>query len=286
MTATTDERHEEHDDAIDWVGDITRYGWLSKGLVFVIIGVLAIRIASTAWPDQRPADQQGALRTLAEQPFGSTLLAATAAGLSVFMLWNVAQALIPGSTDLTFLGICKRVGWFGLGLFYGALALAGFRLAWSDDGADIADQGGSGVASETDATTLTARLLALPGGRWVAIAVALVILIVALYHCWKGVTFRFVDDLDTTDLDRRTERWIGRLGALGFVARGLVLGVVGGLLLEAAIGFDPDEAVGLDGALRQLADVMYGRLLLGVVGIGLIVAGLYDMITFRRQELR
>lgn len=265
---------------------VTRYGWLSKGFVFVIIGVLALRIATQSWPDpRRPADQQGALRTLADQPFGSVLLVATAAGLVVFMLWNITQAVIPGSTDLDLLGIAKRIGWFGLGVFYGALAVAGFRLA-STTGASDETASASTVGGGTEPSTLTARLLAVPGGRWVAVTAAVVIVAIALYHGYKGVTYRFVDDLDTTDLDEDAERWIGRLGAAGFVARGLVLGLIGALLLEAAIEFDPDDAVGLDGALRELATVMYGRIALGLVGVGLIVAGGYDMVTFRRQQLR
>ncbi|NNE12389.1 MAG: DUF1206 domain-containing protein, partial [Ilumatobacter sp.] len=133
---------------------------------------------------------------------------------------------------------------------------------------------------------LTARLLDAPGGQVVAIVIAIVILIVAGYHLRKGVTYGFVDDIETSDLDDETESWIGRLGVGGFVARAFVLAMVAFFLAKAAIEFDPQEAVGLDGALRELAEVMYGRLLIGLVGVGLMIAGLYDMSTFRRQRLR
>ncbi len=279
--------HGDREHVLERVRAFTRYGWLSKGFVFVIIGVLALRIATRSWPDgRRQADQQGALRTLADQPLGSILLAATAVGLIVFMLWNITQAVIPGSTELDAFGVAKRIGWFGLGLFYGALAVAGFRLAWASGSPDENAAGSTVGGSDTEPAALTARLLAQPGGRWVAIVAAIVIVAVALYHGYKGVTYGFVDDIDTSDLDDDTERWIGRLGVAGFLARGLVLGLVGALLLEAAIQFDPDDAVGLDGALRELATVAYGRVLLGIVGFGLIVAGSYDMVTFRRQKLR
>jgi hypothetical protein len=300
---------------IDRLERLTRAGWLSKGFVFVVIGMLAMEIALRDWGgsgSSRSADQTGALRAVAEQPLGGILLAAVALGLVVFGLWNVAQALVPESTDLDPLGLAQRIGWFGLGIFYIALAFAGFRLAAAalegDDGVappatTSAPAGTSGSTAGTSGgsagtgsaaggggtpstTALTARLLDAPGGRWLVAVVAIVVLVVAAYHLRKGITLEFVDDLDTSGLDADQERWLGRLGVGGFTARAIVLAVVAWFLLRAAIDFDPDDAVGLDGALRELASLVYGKLLLVAVGLGLTVAGVYDMITFRLQQLR
>ena len=69
-------------------------------------------------------------------------------------------------------------------------------------------------------------------------------------------------------------------------ARAFVLAVIAFFLTKAAIQFDSDEAVGLDGALREFVTVAYGRVVIVLVGVGMTIAGIYDMVTFRRQRLR
>ncbi len=281
---------DDPDTTISWITRITRFGWLSKGLVFVLIGVIAIRVATTRWqqPDSE-ATQAGALRIVSSQPFGAVVLFAMSVGLVVFTVWNVTQAVIRDSTGIDLLGVIKRIGWFGLGLFYGLIAFVGFRLAVSevDSPSGGTDSGTSTSSSEsTSPPALTARLLDATGGRFVAILIALVVVVVAGYHLHKGLTYGFVDYLDTDDLSAAQKEWLGRLGVGGFVARAFVLAVVAFFLAKAAIEFNAEEAVGLDGALREVASVAYGRVVIVFVGVGMVVAGAYDMATFRRQRLR
>lgn len=275
---------------ISWITRITRLGWLSKGFVFLVMGVIAVRVATTRW-DQPDADatQAGALRVVSAQPLGSVMLIVVSVGLLVFTAWNVTQSVIRGSTDVDFLGVIMRIGWFGLGAFYALIAISGLRLAFSEfDNPESGSQSSSstGRTGDTEPAALTARLLDATGGRLVAVVIAVIVVIVAGYHLHKGLTYGFVDDLDTDDLSDEQEDRLGRLGVTGFVARAFVLAVVAFFLAKAAIEFDPDEAVGLDGALREFASVAYGKVVIVFVGLGLAVAGVYDMVTFRRQQLR
>jgi Domain of Unknown Function (DUF1206) len=52
---------------------LARVGLVAYGLVHLLIGWLALQIAWSA-SDSRSADTSGALRTLADQPFGKVLL--------------------------------------------------------------------------------------------------------------------------------------------------------------------------------------------------------------------
>jgi hypothetical protein len=223
------------------------------------------------------ADQTGALRAVSDTALGGVLLVLLGVGLAVFAVWKVTQAVIPESADADLLGAFRRIGWAGLGAFYGLLGWAALSIATG---------GGRSAGSEESTDALTARLMGAPGGRLLVAGVGVVVLGVAAFHLHKGVTYGFVDDLDTADLSDRAETWIGRFGVAGFVARALVLAVAGWFFLRAAIRFDPDQAVGLDGALRELAALVFGRVLLLMTGGGLLVAGLYDMVTFRRQTMR
>ena len=278
------------EDAVDWIERVTRVGWISKGFVFVMIGVLAFRIALERWESgsarssgagdgSEAASQQGALRSIAEEPLGSVLLVSLAVGLTIFMVWKLVQTFAGRSGDLGPLNIAKRIGWAGLGIFYGALAWMAARLAF--DG----PRSTTSSSDETSPSAVTGQMLGLPGGRFLVGVVGLAVIVIGGYHLRKGVTYEFIDDLETDDLSPAEERWLGRFGVGGFVARGAVLGVCGWFLVRAAVQFDPSDAVGLDGALRRLADLTYGRVLLVGVSIGLTIAGAYDMATFRRQRM-
>ncbi len=108
---------------------------------------------------------------------------------------------------------------------------------------------------------------------------------IGLYHTRKGWERDFLDDVETDDLSADQRRWLGRLGVTGFLARAFVSFVVAGFLAEAAIEFDAQDAVDLDGALREMASVGEGRNVLWLTAAGFVMAGLYDMVTFRRQRL-
>lgn len=280
------------EDAVDWIERITRFGWIGKGFVYLVVGVLAFRIAVQQWEPASTgsgadgagaANQQGALRSIADEPLGTVLLVALAVGLGIFTIWKLVQAFAGRSGDVGPLNLAKRVGWAGLGTFYGTLAWTAARLVFGSSGSGSGS--GSSSGGDTSPQALTARFLDLPGGRLIVAAVGIGVIVIAGYHVRKGVTYDFIDDLDTDDLDDEEERWLGRFGLGGFVARGVVLGLSGWFLIRAAVQFDPSDAVGLDGALRRLADLAYGRVILVAVSLGLVIAGAYDMATFRRQRM-
>ena len=75
------------------------------------------------------------------------------------------------------------------------------------------------------------------------------------------------------------------LGTAGFVARALAVATAGSLFVIAALDRDPQRAAGLDDSLHALAGAPGGRMLLTATGLGLIAAGVYDMVTFRRQRI-
>ena len=68
------------------------------------------------------------------------------------------------------------------------------------------------------------------------------------------------------------------------MARSVVFALIGFGLVKAAIDYDPKEAVGLDGALRKLADSSFGPLLLGIVAAGLIGFALYSIADARYRQ--
>ena len=63
---------------------------LSTAAIYAIIGVLALKLA--IGEGGKLTDQQGALKTVAGQPFGSILLTLLAIGLGGYSLWRLFRA--------------------------------------------------------------------------------------------------------------------------------------------------------------------------------------------------
>lgn len=245
---------------------VLRGGWVAKGILYVVVGVLAVQVAIGGGPDES-ADQEGALRAVRDQPFGVVLLGVLAVGLALYALWRLLDAA-TGTSDST----VDRAGHAISGLVHAGLAVlaVGLLLDGSDDG------GGD------PAPTLTARVLDAPGGRWIVGAVGLALAGVGVRFVAEGVRRTFLDDLDEGSSERR---WLEPLGVVGNVARGVVFLLLGWFVVRAAVQHDADEAKGFDAALQTLAGRPYGPALLLLVALGLIAYGLFAALSARSRRL-
>src|SRR4051794_15180424 len=76
-----------HSRSFEW---FARAGLAARGLIYVIIGVLAIKVA--VGEGGSTESQQGALKEIAQQPFGKWLLILTAVGLAGYAVWRLVRA--------------------------------------------------------------------------------------------------------------------------------------------------------------------------------------------------
>jgi len=248
---------------------LARAGFAARGTVYVIIGILAIKLALGSTGTQ--ADQQGALRAIAEQPFGKVLLILVAIGLGGYALWRLARALLghgPEGSDSGF----DRVAAFASGVVYTGLCAIAVKI--------LLGSGGSGDAHHT-----TAGVFGWPAGTWLVGIAGVVLIGVCLYQGYRGVSKDFLADSKTEQMSARTRRWIKWIGTFGHLARMVVFCLVGVFLINAAIDFNPDKAVGLDGALAKVDHASYGPFLLALVAAGLIAFGTYSLSDARFRRI-
>jgi uncharacterized protein YneF (UPF0154 family) len=126
-------------------------------------------------------------------------------------------------------------------------------------------------------------LMSSPAGVVVLIVVGLAVVAVGVYFVRKGITQKFVDDIS---LPREPVRKVVlALGASGYVAKGIAIGIAGILVVVAAVTHDPSKSTGLDGALTSLAALPFGVIILIVIAIGLIAYGLYCFVRSRFARL-
>lgn len=241
-----------------------RIGLVAYGVVHLLVAWIA---AQVAWSGGGNASSGGALKTLGSQPFGGFLLWTTAAGLVALTLWQLSSAIWGYRSESdTAKRTRKRLAATGRAVVYVLIAVTAIKV--------VTGSGGS-AGSDSKEEGLTAGLLAAPAGRLLVGAVGLAILVVAARQIHRGVTDSFTHDLQPQATSGASKSIILTVGRVGYVAKGVAVGVVGLLFGWAALSYDPDKAGGLDDALKTVRDQPFGSVLLTLVAAGLAAFGVF-----------
>jgi hypothetical protein len=255
---------------------LARLGYAVKGVVYLIIGVLAAQLA--AGVGGRATDQPGAIQTISNKPFGKILLVVVTIGLIGFALWSFIQALFDTEGEgRNAKGIAARIGYAVVGVSYAILAYGAFRIVI-----------GSGSASRSSTVTTqdwTALLLKQPFGVALVVVVGLIVIGVAFYLFYRAYSANFQRRFNLTTVNAQVRRWIIFVGRFGYAALGVVLGIVGIFLIVAAVQHNPHEAKGLDSALKILVHQPLGPVFLGIVALGLVAYGIYSFVEARYRRV-
>ncbi|MEJ3406099.1 DUF1206 domain-containing protein [Rathayibacter sp. YIM 133350] len=250
---------------------LARAGFVASGVLHVIIGFIAIAVASGGGGGQE-ADQSGALAQLAQMPGGLFLLWAAAVGLAALGIWLILSAFLDRACETKRKRSVHIVQNIGKAIAYLAVAFT----------ASVFAIGGT-TSSAQSTSQLGATLLASPGGVFLVGLIGLVLLGIGGYMVYKGVSRRFERDIRMPASS--AGHAVRVLGIVGYVARGVAFGAVGVLFLVAAITNDPSKTTGLDGALKSLVTLPLGVLVLLVIGAGWILYGIYAFFRARLARL-
>jgi hypothetical protein len=254
---------------------VARVGLVAYGVMHLLIAYLALRLA---W-DLRgaDADQTGALQMVAAGPGGRALLWAIGLGMLALALWQAGEVLLwwPGLLDRahrmrTAVVVAKCLA---KAVVYAVLGVTALLFA-------------VGLEYEADERLqdLTDETLDVPGGTALIVAAAIGVIAVGLYTLVRGVTGGFMKDIDLPAAPDRWEPLIEHIGRVGYVAKGIAIGLVGVLLWRAAVSADVRTATGLDGAMTAIADVSAGPWLLTAVAAGFAAFGVYALARARYPD--
>ena len=262
----------------EMVADRREFGWLARaglvarGVSYGIIGILALQLAFGS--GGKTTNQQGALQAIADKPFGQALLIAMAVGLAGDAIWRLVRAGIGhGSQQDDSAG--ERVAGAASGLAYAALCVTAVKIL-----VGASSGGGANSPKKT-----TGGVLDWTGGPTIVGVIGAILIAVALYQGYKGISKKFLQDSNTSEMTRHVKRAFTALGVFGHLARMVVFGLIGYGLVKAAMDYNPDSAIGLDGALSKVSQQSYGPLLLGVVAAGLIGFALYSIADARYRKI-
>ena len=257
-----------------WVEWLARFGYAARGVVYALIGFLALKTAFGA--GGATTDSRGAVQVIAEQ--SRVLLILVAIGLFGYALWRFVQAVVdPEHKGTDPKGLAQRGAMVVSGIAYSTLALAAARIASGSQSASA--DGGGGTQS------MTADLMTKPFGRWLIALAGIAVIVSGLYQISEGWKEKFRRRLQLDEMPPELQRRVVQTGKLGLLARGFVFLMIGMFLIVAAWQADPTEARGLGGALATLAQQPYGPWLLGLVALGLLAFGLYSLVESRYRRI-
>lgn len=257
-----------------WFEGLARLGFVVKGTLYFVIGLLAGKAALGA--RNETTDTNGALKIIVSQPFGQVLLVLITIGIVGYVLWRLTQVLLNPEypyKKLDLSQILQRLGYGSSGIAYSGLAISAVKLILGADD------------KQNSAQDWTALLLAQPYGQWLVGLGGLVVLGVGLGFFMQASKSTFQCRFNLAQMSQLEQQWAKPLGRFGVGARGVVFSMVGLFLIQAAIQSDPQAAKGLGDTLTVLAQSPLGPVLLGIVALGLLAYSLYSLVEARYRQI-
>jgi hypothetical protein len=256
---------------------LTRVGYGVRGLIYVIMGLLAFDVA--LGKGGAVTDQQGAIAEIGRQPAGLALLWVVLIGLVSYALWGIIRAVLdPLHKGHDLKGLIERGGYLFSAASYAILILPTYSYI---SGAGSTAKSG-GQSQQSFASIMTA-----PGGPLAIGILGLAVMAGGLHQVYQGFKASFDKQFEPYAMTAKEIKWATQLGRVGTATRGIIFAIVGGLLCLAAYQSNPRQEFGIDAALIALRDQPYGIWLLGIVAVGLMAFGIYSMLTalwFREQR--
>ena len=232
--------------------NLTRLGFLSRGILYIVIAVLAVRTG-------RSEDMTGALKAVADGA-GAWLLGLMAAGMAAYGLWRLADAIFGiENPDRDGKAYAKRVAAFVIGGIYLSLAYTAVQLLSSDGASGSGDQGST-----------------LPNSTLIMAVAALVMLIAAGAQFVTAFKCSFLKKLKRPP----HSDWIEWLGRIGYTARGFVFGALAYLFGRAALGGGSSDVGGTEHALSLFDGTVWLA-----IAVGLGIFGVFSIVEARYRRI-
>lgn len=250
--------------ALSWMA---RVGFAMYGVVYVVIGGLAVQLA--VGDSAGKVSGEGALHEVAQKPLGSVALIVVAVALAALAVWEVCQAIGGHTEHDGARRLASQAGSVGRAIIFGALAFLAAQIVIGGSG------GGGGGGGGTDG--YTARVMQLPFGPVLVVAVGLGIVAYGLSSIVKGLTDRWRRQLEAKASVGEIGTALTILARTGFTARGLAFCLIGSLFVWAGLTHEAQRSAGLDQALHRLREEPYGPVLLGCIALGLGAYGLFNI---------
>jgi hypothetical protein len=248
----------------EWTDRAVKVGMVAYGIVHLTIAWLGIQLS--LGKHSGSASRNGALNQLAQQPFGKLVVWVVAIGMFALVVWKLLEAFVDlGIEDGAKKAVKPLVNLFKA-IVYGTLGVSAMHVAL-------------GSKSKGKTSDYTAKLMEQPFGRWLVGLVGLAIIGYGGYLAYRGWSEKFLEHLDPQGRSGDTGTAYRLFGKVGYIAKGIAIGVIGVLFVYAALDHSAKKSGGLDQALHKVLQQPFGPVLLFAISVGI---GCYGLFCFAR----
>ena len=241
------------------------YGCFSTGIIYVAVGTIAI--LSFLKIKHGGADESSLMEFLNQYLLGKVLVWIILLGTIAYIVWRIYESISdPYKYGNKPKGRAMRMG---LALSTIPDALISYSAITILFGLDHIREDGEPRA-ERD---LVNELLQDPGA-WFIIAIGSIILITGVVQLIYGVTKGYKERIDIAHFTTWKKRVIHWLADIGYVARGVIVGIIGFFLIKAGITKKSEHVVNTDKAFDFIGDHV-GHVYFILLAIGTICYGLF-----------
>ena len=261
------------------IDQFAKTGWLSRGVVYIVFGLLAVPIAFQKAAAQDEASPSGALGRITEIPAGRVLLAVLVLGMALYIAFQILSLVLIVETTIG--AWWRRGGHLVAAVLYSTFAWSAAKLVVTGQ----KSTGGSLIER------LSKAVLDAPAGRWLVGLAGVVTIVVGGYFFYRHVVQRgFVEGLTALEDEPADNSISGGtlivIGLVGWTGRSIVVALIGFFLIRAAWTYDPSDARGFDRALREAATSGLGSALVLTAAVGLIAYGVFCVASHRHRTVR
>lgn len=255
-----------------WLGLAARAGYAACGIIYLAIGAIAAGV-TVGWA-KSPGDAHRAMQLMERLPLGDLIVIALSIGLFGYAALNITGAVRDREQRRGFGGGLMRAADALTGALYLALAMVAVRIVSAPT-----RQGGLVIER------WAADMMLVPGGPALLGAIGLSLGAAGAFLMYRARVESFEDILDRRTLSRDAWRFLAFSARFGTIARGVVLGIVGVLAIEAAVTRQAHRVGDVGDALSAIETTPAGRVVLAIVALGFMAYGAYQLAKVRHRRV-
>lgn len=256
-----------------WLTWAARFGYAACGTIYAVIGIAAI--AAGLGFSREPTGSHGALRFLAELPFGPLALACVGTGLAGYAALNLAGALKdPERRGVTAWGLLSRGVDVLTGALYIVLAITALAMIVDPE-----------HRTQNAAAERVRQILEAPPGSVILSLIGIALILSGMYLFYRAAREPFGEMLDRRSLSSVMRNVIALAARAGTATRGVIFAILGLTLTLAAEGTGSRRVVDIGDALSAIGSAKLGPLFLMVIGAGFVAYGGYQLAKSRYQRI-
>lgn len=242
------------------------YGCISTGLIYVTVGVIAL--LSFFKVREGGADESSMLALISDYIAGKIFIWIILVGTLCYVIWRFYEAVTdPYGYGRRILGIAKRIGICLSTIADIMIAYTAVRVLLGTGNIMLNGQ----PKEEQNAVD---SLLREPGGSGIIIVVGSLIIVAAATQLLYGITKEYRERIDMEHFRSGSKIFTHIMAWSGYIARGIIVGIIGFFLLKSGITEDATVVVNTDKAFDFVGDHV-GHFSFILVALGTICYGIF-----------